>query len=174
MTGCENMNHSWVLILISLSSISWTPPDLRGGLSGVSGSPGDRDWQAGDQSQLLQSSPHDDHLFWCVLKTSIDRQMDRDVENRLFRSQHASLGQFRTCVLGYFSSVDGKLQLGLLMKQEKRMDRWMDGWRPQKHTSNRRPALIDKYECSKEKWRNGQLSVWWKTSNAPRCVQTHG
>lgn len=76
MTGCENMNHSWVLILISLSSISWAPPDLRGGLSGVSGSPGDRDWQAGDQSELLQSSPHDDHLFWCVLKTSIDIQME--------------------------------------------------------------------------------------------------
>lgn len=62
MTGSEN-NHSFVLTLISLSSISRAPPDLRGGLTGVSGSPGDRDRQAGDQSQLLQSSPHDDHLL---------------------------------------------------------------------------------------------------------------
>lgn len=152
MTGSENMNHSFVLMLISLSSISWAPPDLRGGLAGVSGSPGDRDRQAGDQSQLLQSSPHDDHLLWCVLQISIDRQMDRDIEDGLFRSQHSSLGQintFRTCVLGYFSSVGGKLQLGLLMKQEKRMD----GWRqPQKHTSNRRAALIWNTTAQREKW----------------------
>lgn len=52
--------------------ISWAAAGLRGGLPGVLGGTRDGDGQAGDESELLQSPPHDDHLLRRVLETSID------------------------------------------------------------------------------------------------------
>lgn len=68
--GAAQMDH-WV----------WATAGLRSGLTGVSGSSGDSDGQTGDQSQLLQSPSHDDHLLWCVLKTSVDRWRDGEPED---------------------------------------------------------------------------------------------
>lgn len=61
-------------ILSVCFTLSWAAAGLRGGLPGVSGGSGDSDGQTGDESELLQSPPHDDHLLRRVLETSVDGQ----------------------------------------------------------------------------------------------------
>ena len=78
-----NMIYIWNVFSSCLFTSSWATAGLRGGLSRVSGSSGDCDGQTGDQSKLLQSSPHDDHLLRCVLKTSVDRRWDGEADTPL-------------------------------------------------------------------------------------------
>lgn len=55
-------------------TLSRAAAGLRGGLPGVSGGSGDSDGQTGDESELLQSPPHDGHLLRRVLQASVDGQ----------------------------------------------------------------------------------------------------
>lgn len=54
---------------------------LRSRLTGVFGSSGNGDRQAGDKSQLLQSPSHDDYLLRCVLKTSVNGWTDGELQD---------------------------------------------------------------------------------------------